>query len=304
MTEQLQWKHHGHDWPNRESSRFVRSGSLNWHVQINGSGPVMLLVHGTGASTHSWGPMLPALAQEFTVVAVDLPGHAFTSGHTDRELTLRGMSSALSRLLHDLEVRADYSVGHSAGAAILVNMSLDQQLSAKSIISINGALLPFRGVARAVFPTLAKLLYLNPLAPRLFAWQADNRNSVKRLLEGMGSQLDATGVKFYARLFRSVAHVRATTRMMALWDLETLSRKLAELSVPLHLLAASNDQAVPAEASFTVSERVQLATVQVVSGLGHLAHEEDPEQFVELIRSVVADCESSSALVGVSDVSS
>ena len=304
MTDQLQWKDHSHDWPNSESSRFVRSGRLNWHVQIAGEGPVILLVHGTGASTHSWRSLFSPLKKSFTVVAVDLPGHAFTSGQTDQQLTLPGMSAALAALLRELDIEPDYAAGHSAGAAVLVNMGLDQQLSAKRIVSINGALLPFRGMAGAIFPTLAKLLYLNPLAPRLFAWKADDKRSVARLLAGMGSELDDRGIDLYARLFRSVGHVRATTRMMALWDLDTLAQRLPELAIPLHLVASSNDQAVPVETAFEVHKRLKHAKLLVVKGLGHLAHEEDPDHFVKLLCSIAGEGAAASAVCYVDTIGS
>lgn len=75
----MNWDHDGRDWPNREHSRFVEAAGLRWHVQQMGRGPVLLLLHGTGASTHSWRALMPLLAAEFTVVAPDLPGHGFTS---------------------------------------------------------------------------------------------------------------------------------------------------------------------------------------------------------------------------------
>ena len=49
------------DWPNSAASRFVAAGGLTWHVQDIGSGPVLLLVHGTGASTHSWRKLVARL---------------------------------------------------------------------------------------------------------------------------------------------------------------------------------------------------------------------------------------------------
>ena len=69
MPARLDWQRDGADWPNRASSRMVRAGGLTWHVQVAGSGPVLLLVHGTGASTHSWRDLLPLLATGHTVVA-------------------------------------------------------------------------------------------------------------------------------------------------------------------------------------------------------------------------------------------
>ena len=52
----------GARWPRlaeSESSRFVEAADLRWHVQQMGAGPVLLLLHGTGASTHSWRALAP-----------------------------------------------------------------------------------------------------------------------------------------------------------------------------------------------------------------------------------------------------
>jgi len=78
MSDRLIWERDGRDWPNRSASRFVSAAGLRWHVQQFGTGPVALLVHGTGASTHSWRGLAPILAESFSVVAPDLPGHGFT----------------------------------------------------------------------------------------------------------------------------------------------------------------------------------------------------------------------------------
>ena len=78
MPARLDWTVDGADWPNRDASRFVEAGGLRWHVQVMGTGPVALLVHGMGASSHSWRDVAPLLASRFTVIIPDLPGHAFT----------------------------------------------------------------------------------------------------------------------------------------------------------------------------------------------------------------------------------
>ncbi|MFN5717015.1 MAG: alpha/beta fold hydrolase, partial [Bradyrhizobium sp.] len=74
----LVWSRDGTDWPNRNASVFVEAAGIRWHVQRMGEGPSLLLIHGTGAATHSWRDMLPLLARHFSVVAPDLPGHGFT----------------------------------------------------------------------------------------------------------------------------------------------------------------------------------------------------------------------------------
>ena len=78
-TTALDWERDGADWPNRAASRFVTVGAMRWHVQVMGSGPVLLLLHGTGASSHSWRDLAPRLARHFTVLAPDLPGHGFSA---------------------------------------------------------------------------------------------------------------------------------------------------------------------------------------------------------------------------------
>ena len=63
MTRRPDWEHDGRDWPNRTASRFVSAAGIVWHVQVAGEGPALLLLHGTGAATHSWAGVLPLLAR-------------------------------------------------------------------------------------------------------------------------------------------------------------------------------------------------------------------------------------------------
>ena len=69
-----------------------------------GRGPVLLLVHGTAAATHSWRDLAPLLARRFTVVAPDLPGHGFSGSPGRGGLSLPGMAGALRALLDALRL--------------------------------------------------------------------------------------------------------------------------------------------------------------------------------------------------------
>jgi magnesium chelatase accessory protein len=289
MGSELDWSRDGADWPNRAASSFVESGGLVWHVQRLGSGPIALLLHGTGAATHSWRDVAPLLAQTFTVVAPDLPGHGFTRGATAAHLSLSGMATAVSDLLRTLAVQPTLAVGHSAGAAVATRMCLDGTIDPKLIVSINGALLPLQSFVFQFFSPLARMLSLNPLVPRVFAWTASDAKRVERLLRDTGSVIDGDGLKFYHRLFQSPGHAAGALGMMANWDLVPLERDLPRLKQRLALVVGNGDKSVPPDDAWRVKTKVSTARVEVLRDLGHLAHEEKPRLVTDVILSAYAN---------------
>jgi magnesium chelatase accessory protein len=283
MSDKLDWNVEGRDWPNRDASRFVAAGGLRWHVQVMGQGPVALLAHGTGAATHSWRDLAPLLARRFTVVAPDLPGHGFTATPPRQRLSLPEMAHDLAALCAKLDVKPDIAIGHSAGAAIITRMALDRVIAPKLIVSLNGAYLPFGGLAAQLFSPLAKAMTFNPLVPRLFAWRGRDPAAAHRLLKGTGSTIDARGEALYSRLVGNSGHVAAALQMMANWDLHPLARDLPRLKAELLLIAGSHDSAIPPDVARRVRELVPAARIELMAGVGHLAHEERPEAVVALI---------------------
>jgi magnesium chelatase accessory protein len=264
------------DWPNREASQFVTAAGIRWHVQQMGSGPTLLCLHGTGAATHSWRALGPLLARGYRVVAPDLPGHGFTEVPRPGVLSLDGMAGALRELLDVIGVRPDYVVGHSAGAAIGVRMTLDGAIRPRGIVSLNGAMLPLGGVVGLVFAGAARLFSVAPFVSRLMAWHVTKPEVVARLMRDTGSRLDEEGLEFYGRLARQPAHVAAVLDMMANWDLNPLMKDLPALDCPLLLVAAERDGMVPPSAAARIQALVPRGRLLRLPDLGHLAHEEAP----------------------------
>ena len=283
------WSREGRDWPHRAASRFVQAAGLTWHLQVFGAAdaPALLLLHGTGASTHSFRALAPLLAQDFRVLVPDLPGHGFTDPLPPGQLSLPGMAAAVAALLRAEGASPRIVVGHSAGAAILARMCLDGAVAPARLVALNGALSPFPGAGSLLFPAMARMLFLNPLTPRLFAWSADTA-AVERLIAGTGSRLDAAGVGWYRRLFGKAGHVRGALGMMANWDLAALSRDLPRLAVPVLLVVGDRDKAIRPDDALALRDRLGDARVVRLGGLGHLAHEEDPERIAALVRDAAA----------------
>lgn len=289
----VRWEVEGHDWPNREHSRFVRTGMLEWHVQVSGpegrNAPVLLLIHGTGAATHSWRDLLPLLVQHYTVIAPDMPGHGFTRGRISGGQSLPGMAKALAELLGKLGLGApEIIVGHSAGAAIGVRLAIDLAIDAP-IIGLNPALLPFPGLAARLFPAMARALFVNPFTAMIFAQIASSRSEVGSFLKkATGSRIDARGVELYHRLFRTSDHCAGAIGMMANWDLETLAAELPSVAARSLLVHGALDSAIPLDSVERAARLMPHAVSMNLADLGHLAHEEAPEQIAALILEFAA----------------
>lgn len=262
----------------------MEAGGLRWHVQEAGQGPLCLLIHGTGAATHSFRDLLPQLARDFRVIAPDLPGHGFTARPADDDgLSLPGMARGIALLLQALGVRPAFAVGHSAGAAILCRAGLDGLLQPAEIVSLNGALLPLSGFKHPAVTPFVRAIASSDWVSRFFARRLESPREVERMLAATGSVIDARGLELYGRLSRHAAHAGSALTMMAVWDVRPLERELSRLPIPLTLVVGSRDRMIlPGEAT-KVKRLLPTAEIVQFAELGHLAHEERPDLIAELV---------------------
>jgi len=290
----MDWQAHRHDWPHAELGRFVEAGGVRWHVQQAGhQGPQVLLIHGTGASGHTWRDLLTPLAEHAQVCVVDLPGHGFSSLATGQGMSMGGMANSLHTLMQTLEVTVDVFIGHSAGAAIAARMVVDHRLSPQALIGINPAWLPLPGLAGLLFPPTAKLLALTTYVPQWFAKQASSPGMLDKLLESTGSELDDRGKALYAKLVASPEHAQGALNMMAAWDLSVGPGLLRQLRCPVHILVGDNDRAVPTAQAQQALALLSDGHLERWAGYGHLVHEEVPMKCVAFIQEVASSLRSS-----------
>jgi len=286
MSRALDWNREGRIWPHREASSFVRSGGATWHLQRMGpsGAPQILLLHGTGASVHSWRDVIPLLAKDHDCIAIDLPRHAFTSGHSVEDTALPRMAAAVAGLIADLGLYPEVMVGHSAGTALAIQLALDHGF-AGPIVGLNSALRPFPGPAAQLFPALAKVLFVNPFVPRIFSATTMLPGEAGRFLRrSTGSRIDEAGLACYSALLRNPRHAKGALAMMANWDLPRLRTRLGEARNPVLLVHSDKDTAIPLDWTREATGWLPNASLEVLVGLGHLAHEEEPERAAKLIR--------------------
>ncbi|EBA14093.1 alpha/beta fold hydrolase BchO [Roseobacter sp. CCS2] len=278
----MRWPDDAKGWPLTDYSRQVLHRPHRWHIQEHGEGPLILLIHGAGGGTQSFRGLFPILAQTHRVVAVDLPGQGFTQLGAQQRCGLDHMSEDLLALCRNQGWTPDIVVGHSAGAAIALRMWELGMRPTGRIVGINAALGNFKGVAGWLFPMMAKALAATPFSAGVFA-STTTRSSVRNLVQGTGSHLEQDGLELYYRLATDKGHVDATLSMMAQWSLDGLLLRLAQIDIPVHLITGLGDKAVPPQVSRDAVQILPHATLTELSGLGHLAHEEDPLAIAHLI---------------------
>lgn len=287
----MDWARDLPGWPLSEHSQRITS-THRWHAQIMGNGSDLLLLHGAGGSTHSWRDLIPDLARDHRVIALDLPGHGFTQLGNRRRSSLPTMSADIDALIVHQGWHPKAIVAHSAGTAIALHLAqhhLSPRGQAPKIIGINPALSAFEGLAGWLFPALAKMLAAAPFTASLFTLTSDPLARAQRLISGTGSDLSPEGYALYAKLIADRGHVDGALQMMAQWDLTQLLRDLPLIQAPCLFLTGAKDKAVPPKTAISAAERLSDAHVMPLDGLGHLLHEEAPEQALGLIRDYLAD---------------
>ena len=315
------------NWPNSDRSTRRSAAGIDWHVQIaapehairdhdsanrRGEGkadvrqpgpapaesdphalPVVLLLHGTGGSTHEWADVLPPLARDAIVVAPDLPGHGFSrsierSAWAGDPMSLPGMAAAVAELLRTLALRPTVIAGHSAGAAVALRLVLDGHVAPRAVIGFNPALIPPPDIWVQLLAPIAGVVAESSWIANAASWAARRAGVTRTLLTSSGATLSAEQVARYETLFASPAHCAGALAMMSRWDLPALARDAAGLTVPFAAYAGARDQWVPYGALAEQVARIPGATLVEVPGVGHLLPEEAPQVAVAAIRRAIA----------------
>jgi len=268
-------------------SQFIEINGLSVHVKTSGQGePVIVLLHGFGASLYSWQGVMPALAESGTVIAYDRP--AF--GLTERPLTWQGQNpyspeaqmALVIGLLDHFAVQQAILVGNSAGGTIAMQTALAYPQRVKALVLVDAAVYAGGGAPAWVRPLLAtpQMRRLGPLLAR---------------------QIQSRGLEFINLAWHDVQKIPPATIELyqkplqvenwdaALWQLTLVSRasglpeRLDEFDLPILVITGDDDRIVPTADSIRLAAELPGAELVVIANAGHVPHEEQPDEFMRVV---------------------
>src|SRR5512141_594499 len=119
---------------------FVQVNDVKLHYEVEGSGPPLLMVAGTGLPGATWriGPSAQYAAEDFTVITFD---HRGTGGSDkpDVDYSTRMFAADAVGLLQELDIAQAHVLGHSMGGRVVQWVALDYPERVRSLVLAAGS---------------------------------------------------------------------------------------------------------------------------------------------------------------------
>src|SRR5262245_61311591 len=257
------------------------------HVVHNGSrqAPPLLLIHGSGASGASWGPVVAALAGRHHVIRVDLPGCGQSPPASSYDVP--DQAGRLGVLLDDLGLRHVPVVGHSSGGWVATSLAEQRQDLVGSLVLIStaaslDALRPQPFILRALLaPPLGPLLW--PIRSDKMIRKGINATTARPVDIPDDAVADLKNIAY--RTFRKVLRGNA-----AYITERSVPERLADLGIPLLVIFGAADPRYD-PSSARRYDAVPNSRVELLPGVGHVPILEAPEATSELLLGFTATAE-------------
>jgi pimeloyl-ACP methyl ester carboxylesterase len=244
------------------------------NYDITGTGPGLVLVHGTGASREQWLPLTEALADRFTVLAPDYSGSGATTDHGG-PVTLADLAEEVLAAAEHAGLDDFHLVGHSLGAVVAVRLAAVHPRRVRSLALHAGWAHTDTQMA-AEFRYWLALLRARP-EPALFA------RALPQIAFGPGywSRTSlAANEELVAQLTTFLAP--GTARQVEVDLTIDVRQLLASIAAPTLVLASAHDRIVPATQQQALLAAIPDARYAEIDA-GHGAPAEDPAGFIAKI---------------------
>jgi len=249
------------------TEQFVSHGDLRirtLYKQHDNANKTILLLHGWGASSEVWFPLLETIKNERVhILLIDLPG--FGKSTTPEEaLTLDDFCDIVSAVLDEHEREEATIFGHSFGGQVATKYAVTSPHRVNKLVLINSASVrKNRATLTTTLATLLRPLFKLPLL-------RDTKDLLLRKISGMDYQVNP---KMYSTLKKIVA--------------EDMRPILDQITQPTLIVWGEADTVTPKEQAYAISDRIPQALVVMLPGAGHFSFIDARHEAAESIMSFV-----------------
>jgi pimeloyl-ACP methyl ester carboxylesterase len=260
-----------------------------------GEGPVLLLLHGIAGSSQTWIPAMELLADDYTVVAPDFLGHGRSAKPTG-DYSLGNFASMMRDFLQVLGIPRATIVGQSFGGGVAMQFAYQFPERCERLVLVDAG-----GLGREVswvlrLVTLPAAEFVMPVlfpsfvrgwgdAVARFAFERGFRNpSAMEIWRSYRSLTDAEGRMAFVRTMRSVIDPSGQT-------VSARDRLYLAEQMPTLIVWGEDDRIIPLSHAYQALEAMPQSRLEVLPGVGHFPHAEEPAAFVGLLRDFLATTE-------------
>jgi len=269
-----------------EHSKFIAIDGMEVHYRDEGYGQPIILIHGTGASLHTWDNWTEELKKTFRVIRLDLPAYGLTGPHPENKYTIPDYSDFLNKFVGSLKVNNFILAGNSLGGSIAwyYVTENEEKVALLSLLNSGGFFSQDKG-SPLVFK-LARAPFIKDIlryvTPRFFI-----KNTLKEVYHDK-SKLTDKKIDTYRDLIlrennREAFIYRSKNKSVDYTD------RLNEIKIPTQILWGDNDAWIPVENAKLFAEKIPNVKVDIMKDTGHIPMEERPEEslklFVDFIKS-------------------
>lgn len=260
-------------------SQFVDAGEgLTVHVRDTGprDAPVLVLVHGSNASLHTWEPWAERLDARFRVVRLDLPGHGLTGAAPGGDYRNTAYADVVDRVTRQLGLARFAIGGNSMGGGVAWHYALAHPDRISALILVDSVGQPEPSGSTPIAFRIARLPVLRDLAATI---------TPRRLIADSlppayadPAHIDDNKIDLYWELLRYPGNRAATMARFATPSEPATPGMLRRLTMPTLILWGAQDRLIPLASGRWLAANIPGSRLIVYSGAGHLPMEERPDQ--------------------------
>jgi pimeloyl-ACP methyl ester carboxylesterase len=263
-------------------SEFISVAGLRVHVRDSGPrmAPAIVLLHGFGASLHTWDAWAQALQATHRVVRLDLPGAGLTGADPSGDYSDARAVQVISTLLDELDVGQAALVGHSMGGRLAWRFAAEQPRRVQHLVLIapDGLQEPGSDDAAPASPGLAARLLQFTLPKALV------RSGLASAYADPQALSEATVDRYHDLLLAPQVRAAMLARLSQ-QAARSAPDDLARINAPVLLLWGEQDRLIAPARAQAFMKRLPQAQLVLLPAVGHVPHEEAPQASLAALRA-------------------